>query len=249
MQEPTIFLPGILMPGALRYAPLLAALGDATRPVVKELEVYRSAPDIPDDHSIELEVRGLDQAADDAGFDRFHLYAHSGGGAVALAYTAVHGNRVLSLAVDEPACDFSPEGLEEIRSVFLPMLDLPTDGMMKAFLGMQLREGTPLQPPPQPAPPWMASRPAGIRAFVRAFASSSVPVERLSEFSGPVYYSYGSLSHESWVAMRDRLSRRFRNFSSEEYVGASHIRTSHVIDPYRVAAALTKLWAGVSPRR
>lgn len=234
------------MPAALRYAPLLAALGDAARPVVKELEVYRNESAVPDDYSVELEVRGVDRAADEAGFDRFHIYAHSGGGAVALAYAALHSHRVLSLALDEPACDFSPESIGEIRSTFLPMLALPTDQMMKAFVGMQLREGTALPPPPQPAPPWMATRPAGIRAIVGAFASSSVPVERLSEFSGPVYYSYGSLSHESWVAMRDRLAKRFRDFSSEEYVGASHMRTSHVMDPYRVAAALTKLWARAS---
>lgn len=248
MSEPTIFLPGILMPAALRYAPLLAALGDATRPVVKELEVYRNESAVPEDYSIEMEIAGVGRAADEAGFDRFHLYAHSGGGAVALAYTALHPSRVLSLAVDEPACDFTPEGIEEIRSEFLPMLELPTDQMMKAFLGKQLREGTPLPPPPQPAPPWMASRPAGIRAIVRAFATSAVPVERLSEFSGPVYYSYGNLSHVSWVAMRDRLSKRFRDFSSEEYVGASHMRTSHVMEPYRVAAALTGLWARASQR-
>jgi pimeloyl-ACP methyl ester carboxylesterase len=229
------------MPGELRYQALLAALGDATRPVVKELEVYRSESAVPDDYSIELEVAGVERAADEAGFDRFHLYAHSGGGAVALAYTALHPSRVLSLALDEPACDFTPESIEEIRSEFLPLLDLPTDQMMKAFVGKQLREGTPQPPPPQPAPPWMASRPAGIRAIVRAFATSAVPVERLSEFAGPVYYSYGSLSHETWVAMRDRLSRRFRDFSSEEYAGASHMRTSHVREPSRVAAALIGL--------
>lgn len=37
---PVIFLPGILMPAALRYERLLAALGADVRPVLKELEVY-----------------------------------------------------------------------------------------------------------------------------------------------------------------------------------------------------------------
>jgi pimeloyl-ACP methyl ester carboxylesterase len=34
------------------------------------------------------EVDGIDRAADDEGFDRFHLYGHSGGGAMALAFVA-----------------------------------------------------------------------------------------------------------------------------------------------------------------
>ena len=39
-------------------------------------------------------------------------YGHSGGGAVALAYAAARGDRLTSLAVDERASDFTPEGNE-----------------------------------------------------------------------------------------------------------------------------------------
>lgn len=80
------------------YAPLLAELPGMQR-VVKDLEVYRdSAP--PEDYSITIEIDGFDRAADEAGFDRFHLYGHSGGGAIALAYVAARPHRMLSLAVD-----------------------------------------------------------------------------------------------------------------------------------------------------
>jgi pimeloyl-ACP methyl ester carboxylesterase len=231
------------MPAAPRYAALLGALGDAVRPVISDLEVYGSTPVPPSGYDLGSEIAGVDRAAREAGLERFHLYGHSGGGAVALAYAALHGDRVISLALDEPASDFSPESLEEIRMEFVPLLDRPMDEMMGAFVGKQLRAGTPASPPPGPTPPWMSTRPAGIRAFVTALANSQVPVERLSDFAGPVYYSYGSLSSESWVAMRDRLSTRFARFSSEEYVGASHMRTSHMVDPKRVASALRKLWA------
>ena len=240
---PTIFLPGILMPVALRYAPLLAELGDAVRPVLKDLEVYATDSVPPAGFSLETEIAGLGRAADAAGLERFHIYAHSGGGAVALAYTALHGERVLSLALDEPACDFSPESLAEMRSIFLPMLDMPTEDMTRAFVGRQLRGGVAPASPAAPPPPWMSNRPAGIRAFIAAFAESSIPIERLADFTGPVYYSYGDLSHESWATMCQRLQRRFSHFASEVYVGASHMKTSHLTDPARVAAALRTLWA------
>jgi pimeloyl-ACP methyl ester carboxylesterase len=54
-------------------------------------------------------VDGLLRWADRAALERFHLYGHSGGGAVALAFTAAHAGRVLSLTLDEAAFDFSNE--------------------------------------------------------------------------------------------------------------------------------------------
>ena len=75
------------MPAALRYAPLIKELGDSTRALAKELEVYAAATP-PAGYAIECEVEGISRAADAAGFDRFHLYGHSAGGACALAYAA-----------------------------------------------------------------------------------------------------------------------------------------------------------------
>ena len=40
---PVMFLPGIVMLAARRYAPLIKELGDSTRAVTKELEVYAAA--------------------------------------------------------------------------------------------------------------------------------------------------------------------------------------------------------------
>ncbi len=87
-----VLMPGIILPVALRYAPLLRALGSGVRAVAKELEVYAAdAP--PAGYSIRREVEGVARAADAAGFERFHLYGHSGGGASALAFAAAHADR------------------------------------------------------------------------------------------------------------------------------------------------------------
>src|SRR5437764_7518702 len=103
-----LFLLGIIAPAVVRYGPLLAALGDAVDGRTKELELYTLTPP-PRGYSIKLEVEGLARWARLAGLDRFHLYGHSAGGAVALAFCAAHPEMLLSLGLDEPAFDYSDE--------------------------------------------------------------------------------------------------------------------------------------------
>jgi len=240
---PVIFLPGILMPAALRYERLLEALGDDVDAVTKDLEVYLGPSVPPPGYSLDMELEGIARAADEHGFDRFHLYGHSGGGACALAFTAGHPDRVITLALDEPAVDFSPEDQQEIREVFLPMLELPPEELGREFVRTMFRTG--VEPPPRPEgppPPWMADRPAGVAAFVRALNEADVPMERLRTFDRPVYYSYGSLSNETWERKAKRLADVLPNITVELYEGLSHMNTSHVAEPERVAAALRRLW-------
>src|SRR5207237_210881 len=97
---------GVIMPCALRYAALLRELDNGVRAITKDLELYAGPGTPPQGYDITMELDGISETAQDAGWDRFHLYGHSGGGAVALAYVAAHPERVLSLAVDEPAYDF-----------------------------------------------------------------------------------------------------------------------------------------------
>ena len=85
---PVVFLPGILMPVALRYRALLDALGGDVRPRLKELEVYGGASVPPPGYSLHAELDGIAHAADAAGLEAFHLYGHSGGGSCALAFAA-----------------------------------------------------------------------------------------------------------------------------------------------------------------
>ena len=161
-----MFLPGIIAPAAIRYEALIARLPDVY-PLPKDLEVYASdAP--PADYSIALEVAGVDRGADEAGFERFHLYGHSGGGAVALAYAAARPERLLSLAVDEPAFDFTQEGHADLDE-FRPIASLPVRERMRAFMKLQVSPAVEIAPPRKgPPPAWMAARPAGIDAFLAA---------------------------------------------------------------------------------
>jgi pimeloyl-ACP methyl ester carboxylesterase len=242
MRHPVIFLPGILMPAELRYAALLEALGDEVDAVVKDLEIYATSPPSPD-HSLASEVAGIDRVADEAGFERFHLYGHSGGGAVVLAYVAEHQDRVLSMAVDEPASDFSLESQAAVLEQARKLQELPPSEGIAGFIDQMFRTGVARPAPPErPSPPWMADRPAGVRAFAAALGGHQVDPGRFRAFAGPVYYSHGSLSHESWDRMRDRLGSLFPHFVAELYEGLSHMRTSHVAEPDRVARALRALW-------
>jgi pimeloyl-ACP methyl ester carboxylesterase len=240
---PVMFLPGIVMPAALRYAPLIKELGDSTRTLTKELEVYAAATP-PAGYAIECEVESISRAADAAGFDRFHLYGHSAGGACALAYVANHPERILSLALDEPASDFSSEDRSALQKDLDGIAGLTSGEKISAFLRQNLAPGVdPPSPPAGPPPAWMANRPAGIDAFLGALLRYRLSPERLRAFDRPVYYSHGSLSHPRWVAMRDRLAGIFPDFTPDLYEGVHHLETSHHREPARVAMALRRLWS------
>jgi pimeloyl-ACP methyl ester carboxylesterase len=239
-----VLLPGILMPAALRYGPLLAALGDGVQALPKDLEVYAGL-EPPHDYSIGTEVEGVARAADAAGFKRFHLYGHSGGGAVAIAFAITYPERILSLALDEPAFDFTQDEKDARPWQELDAINtLPPAERITAFLRLQLRPGVELPPRPSgPPPPWMANRPAGIEAFTAAARTHLISDNRFAAMRAPVYYSYGDLSNEEWERRRDRLGQRFTDFTSELYVGCHHLNTSHTAQPARVAGALYQLWA------
>ena len=240
----SIFLPGILMPTFLRYGPLRGELGDTRATFTKELEVYAAAA-APADYSIGVEVDGLDRFADEHGLDRFHLYGHSAGGAIALAYAAAHPQRLLSLALDEPASDFSDEDRRAIdQDLPSDLDDLPVPERMIRFTRSMLRPGieAPTMAPPADNPE-MAKRPAGLSAFRRALTSFRLDLDALRSFAGPAYYSYGSLSNERWEAIAERLQRVLPRCIVERYDGIHHINTSHQAEPRRVAAALERLWS------
>src|SRR5437899_478863 len=97
-----VLLPGAVLPAEPAYEALLQVLGEQVEAVAKDLEVY-SGDRPPPDFSLGAEVDGILQEADAHGFDRFHLVGYSGGGASSLAFAALHGERLLSLALLEPA--------------------------------------------------------------------------------------------------------------------------------------------------
>jgi pimeloyl-ACP methyl ester carboxylesterase len=242
MMHSVLFLPGIIAPAADRYAPLQRHL-DHVNVVLKDLAIYRAdAP--PPGYSIGVEVDDVLRAANEAGLDRFHIYGHSGGGAVAIAFAVAHSERVVTLALDEPAHDFTDEGNAEFGwPEYDRVLHQPPSESIREFMKLQVQPGVALPPPPPGAQPsWMAKRPAGVRAFVAALRAHRVPEDDYRAFEKPVYFSWGSLTHPRWHAMAQRLSKLFPTFTAEQFEGLHHLNASHVAEPQRVAARLTELW-------
>ncbi|MBI3977780.1 MAG: alpha/beta hydrolase [Chloroflexi bacterium] len=245
LQPPVIFVPGGVLPAAAAYGSLLEALGPNIRPVLKDLEVYAAeAP--PPHYGLDLEVAGLAQAADRAGFDTFHLVGYSGGGAVSLAFAAKYPARLRSLALVEPAWigsdDWTPTEVAYWKEVDRVMA-LPPDERMRAFVRAGLRPGVEPPPmPPGPPPPWMAKRPAGLQAMVRAFKSYHLDRARFREFPKPVYLAIGGLSHPIEAIKAEILAGLFPNIQVEIYEDRHHFDPPHRAEPERFARALRELW-------
>jgi pimeloyl-ACP methyl ester carboxylesterase len=243
-----ILLPGVVLPAALAYGPLLDALGDEVEAVAKDLELYAGDAPSPE-YSIDVEVAGVLRAAEQAGFERFHLVGYSGGGAASLAFAARHPDRLLSLALAEPAWagnwDLRPEE-EALWRRFYELSDagLPDADLMTEFVRLQLRPGIEPPSPRAPEPPWMVKRPAGIRALIAAFRSGELDRSRLERFDHPVYFARGELSNpDCWERMSERLAGVFGDFTSEVYEGRHHFDPPHRAEPERFAAALRSHWA------
>lgn len=235
------------MPARLAYADLIEALGSDVEAVAKELELY-AGPEPPAGYTLGHEIDGILRTASGAGFERFHLVGYSGGGASSLAFAAVQPDRLLSLALIEPAW-LGNEGLgPEERAVwreFARIMELPSDQLMPAFVAKQLAPG--VEPPPPPAgppPPWMATRPAGLRTFLQTFLNSDLDVGRLRTFAKPVLFVLGGRSNPNYYRCEAERAREiFPNFTLEVFEERHHFDPPHRIEPERTADVLRDLWA------
>ena len=246
MPTDAILLPGIVLPSDLAYGALIEALGEDVRAHAKDLEVYATDRP-PPDYGLELEADGVLRAADAAGFDGFHLVGYSGGGAIATVLAARDPDRLLSLALLEPAW-MGNEGLSDderhVRTELERIRDLPPDQMMSSFIRMQLAPGVePPPPPPGPPQPWMAKRPAGIDALTRAFELHDLDPNDLRAFAKPVYFARGELSNPDYYGrMAERAERLFADFTLEVWEGRHHFDPPHRAEPERLASRLRALW-------
>jgi pimeloyl-ACP methyl ester carboxylesterase len=240
---PVVFLPGGVTPVASSYAPLLEELGGEISPLLKDLEVY-AGDEPPADYSVQLEVDAVERAVDAAGLDTFHLVGFSGGGAVSLDFAAQHPGRLRSLAIYEPARQPGPLVLADHPEYAAGGGQLGPNEMMAAFTSLQLRPGVePPPPPPGPAPDWMAKRPGGLRAMMRAFEADSTDPGLLRRCAFPVYLAYGLLTHEGMIRRMQALAGLFPDVWIEAYPGLHHFAPPQRSRPAHYAAALRHLWA------
>lgn len=240
-----VLLPGGVVPAEPAYAALLSALGEHVDAVAKDLEVY-AGEEPPSDFSLATEVEGIVREADSHHFDRFHLVGYSGGGASSLAFTALYGDRLLSLALLEPAWAGNERTEEEdaLMQRFRVLEPLPPDEFMAGFLQLQLAPGVEPPPPPEGSPPpWMAKRPAGLRAFIKAFDKASLDLDALRAFDRPVYFALGGRSNPDYYGrMAERLGAIFPDFTVETFPERHHFDPPHRIEPERLATSLLALW-------
>lgn len=241
-----ILLPGSVLPAQPAYGALIEALGPEVHAAAKDLELYAGdAP--PPGWSLDTEIDGVLREADARGWDTFHLVGYSGGGSAALAFTAKHGGRLLSLALLEPAWagswDWSPAHAQ-LWKQYDQLEALPPQEFMRAFMRLGVKHDVVLPPPPPgPPPPWMAKRPAGIRAFVETFKSCDLDRSRLAAFTRPVLFILGRLSNpDDYADNAERLARVFPDFRLEVFPQRHHFDPPHRIEPDRVAALLREHW-------
>ena len=242
-----ILLPGGVMPADLAYGALLEELGEEVDAIAKDLELY-AGPEPPAGYSLDHEIAGILHTAQVAGFERFHLVGYSGGGAASLAFAAEHPERLLSLALLEPAWMGNDELSPAEQSVwqeFDRIATLAPAEMMPAFVAAQLAPGVePPPPPPGPPPPWMATRPAGLQALIGAFRFSSLDLDSLRAFTQPVYFALGGRSNPDYYArMAERASAIFPDFTLDVFDERHHFDPPHRVEPERTARALREHWA------
>lgn len=241
-----ILLPGGVMPADAAYGSLIQELGDDVNAIAKDLEVY-AGPEPPAGYTLDHEIGGVLRTARDAGFDRFHLVGYSGGGASSVAFAAKHPERLLSLALIEPAWIGNDELSREEQDVwreFDRIATLPSAEMMRAFVATQLAAGVePPPPPPGPPPPWMATRPAGLRTLIETFRSTTLDLDDLRAFKQPVYFALGARSNPSYYAqMAARARAIFPDLTLDVFEERHHFDPPHRIEPERTARALRAHW-------
>jgi pimeloyl-ACP methyl ester carboxylesterase len=241
------------MPAGLAYADLIEALGDDVEAIAQDLAVY-AGPEPPPGYTLEHEVDGVLRTAHDAGFDRFHLVGYSAGGASSVVFAAGHSDRLLSLALLEPAWlgneGLSPEE-QAVWREFDRIASLPSEEMMAEFVAIQLAPGVEPPPrPPVPPPEWMATRPAGLRALIAAFRASSLDLNRLRSFEPPVYFALGGRSNpDCYGKMAERASEIFADFTLDLFIERHHFDPPHRSEPERMARALRAHWSRADARR
>src|SRR5581483_11590854 len=127
---------------------------------------------------------------------------------------------------------------------FFALDDLSPEEQLLEFARLQLAPGVNPPPPPEEPPAWLALRPAGIRAIMRAFDEAELDLGALRPFTQPVYFALGGRSNPDYFAqLAERLAAVFPDFTLETFADRHHFDPPHRVEPERVAASLLALWA------
>ena len=172
------------------------------------------------DYGLEVEVAGVLREADARGWERSTSSGIRAAARPRSRSREARPERLASLALLEPARAISRDISPAERAAWLEherLARLPDDQLMPAFVRrFGLRPGVPVpSPPPGEPPPWMATRPAGIRAILRASHRGSIDREALSTFDRPVYLALCALSNpDHYEQIAKRLSESSPTSSS-----------------------------------
>ena len=248
MSTQVICLPGGVAPAAQRYGPLKAVVGERAELHMKDHELYRGDTP-PTDYSVEMELEDIDRFADSLGLARFHLVGYSGGGFLSLAYAGTRPQRLLSLAIFEPARvpgKPMPEEQNAFDALNARLAGLEGAAFMAAFVAAQLKPGVQAPPPPVRSWPGIEKRPAGIAAMTRAFTTYSFDRDRLRSCEVPLYLGYGDLTNDFEELQAAILARLFADIRIQRFAGVHHFVPPEDIYTRAHAQALEDLWARAS---
>lgn len=241
-----ILLPGSVLPAQPAYGALIEALGTGVQAVAKDLELYADDKP-PPGWSLDTEADAVLREADSRGWETFHLVGYSGGGAAALALTATHPDRILSLTLLEAAWagnwDWSAAHAKLWKQYEL-LEALPPTEFMSSFMRLGVKPDVVLPPPaPGPPPPWMSKRQAGIKAFLQNFKTYDLDRTRLAGFTDPVLFVLGGLSNpDDYGEIAERLATVFPDFRLEVFADRHHFDPPHRIEPDRLSRLLREHW-------
>lgn len=240
---PVVFVPGGMNPAVVTFAELIPFLSYEIDPLLKDHELYRNDKP-PANWSLGMEVDAILATADARGFTKFHIVAYSGGGGITMKLIERAPERLLSVALIEPAWVGERGPWERAQWPEIQRsTTLPPEQFFQAFMRAYVKPQVVLSQPEGPPPSWMRKRPAGFAAFIHAFDSDHLDATKLARLRAPVYVAYGDLSNELEEEKAKTLGRTFVSATVEMYEGTHHFDPPHRQQPERFAEALRKLWA------
>ncbi|MGN6378664.1 MAG: alpha/beta fold hydrolase [Gaiellales bacterium] len=208
-----------------------------------ELDVWSLDAGAP--YDIGVEVAAVRALADGAGLDRFHVFGFSAGGTVALAAALAMPDRILSVAVLEPAT-IGEDAWHPVEASWQAELRriraLPADARMPDFRRLLMRPGA--EPPPsRRASAVWTPQDEMLEDMLEhpGFVSSD-----LASVAQPALVVIGGQSNPRWNLLADRLAHVMPDARTEVFPGLSHFTPPYREQPARFEDVLVRFWTQAS---